>query len=79
MRLPRSVTTLFLVAAGLYLVSYPACREGNAHDQSGFCVIRELPPPYLGFEYWSEVGLALGVVATGLLIAAVMHWRNNWD
>ena len=40
---------------------------------------RELPPPYLGFEYWSEVGLALGVVATGLLIAAVMHWRNNWD
>ena len=78
MRLIRSVTTLFLVAACLYLVSYPACREGHAHDQSGFCVIRELPPPYLGFEYWSEVGLVVSVMATGLLIAAVTLWRDNW-
>jgi hypothetical protein len=78
MRPGRSVVILFLVAVCLYLVSYPACREGDAHDQSGFCVIDPfMPPPYLGFEYWSQVGLTLGVVATGLLIAAVMLWRNS--
>ena len=74
----RSVTILLLVAACLYLVSYPACQEGSAHDQSGLCVIDPfMPPPFLGFEYWSEVGIGLGGVATALLIAAMKFWRSS--
>jgi len=78
MKVNRGVTVLFLVAACLYLVSYAACGEGEAHDQSGLCVVDpSMPPPFLGFEYWSQVGIALGVGATGLLVAGVMLRRNN--
>jgi hypothetical protein len=72
------MTILLLVAPCLYCVSYAACSEGAAHDQSGLCVIDPfMRPPFLGFEHWSEVGIALGVGATGLLLAAVMLRRNN--
>lgn len=78
MKLGRGVNVLFLVAACFYLVSYAACSEGDAHDQSGLCVIDPwMPQPFLGFDYWSQVGIALGVGATGLLVASVMLQRNN--
>ncbi len=36
-----------------------------------------MPPPFLGFEYWSEVGIALGVLASGLVVAALMLARRD--
>jgi len=74
----RVVTNLFIIAVGLFLVAFFACREGSVHDQSGFCVIDPfMPPPFLGFEYWSQVGITLAVAATGMIIAALLYLRNN--
>jgi hypothetical protein len=36
-----------------------------------------MPPPFLGFEYWSELGIGLAAAATGLVIAAVLFLRNS--
>jgi hypothetical protein len=76
--LRRIITILVSIAGGLFLISYSACQEGFEHDQSGSCVIDPfMPPPFLGWEYWSQFGITLGVAATGLLIAAFMYWRND--
>lgn len=73
MVLSRTVKTLLLVAGLAFVASYTACQEGYAHDQSGFCVIDPfMPPAFLGFEHWSAVGTALTILASGLVIAAVM-------
>lgn len=32
----------------------------------------DLPPPALGFEYWTQVGIALAIVGSGLAVAAGM-------
>jgi hypothetical protein len=78
MRLGLVTRNLLIVAGCFCLVAYSAGREGYAHDQSGLCVIDlSMPPPFLGFEYWSQVGIALAVVATGMVIAVVILWRNN--
>ncbi|HYW71773.1 MAG TPA: hypothetical protein VE961_12100 [Pyrinomonadaceae bacterium] len=67
-----------MAAAAIYLISLPACREGIAHDQSGLCVIDPaMPPPFLGFEYWEQLGIALSIIATGLAVAAFVLWRND--
>ena len=74
----RTITILLSIAGGLLLISYPACQEGLEHDQSGSCVIDPfMPPPFLGCEYWSQFGLMLTVVASGLAIAALLYWRNH--
>jgi hypothetical protein len=36
-----------------------------------------MPPPFLGFAYWSTVGIVLGVLACGLLQAAIMIARED--
>ena len=78
MRPGRVVRNLLIISGSLYAISYAACREDSAHDQSGLCVIDPfMPPPFLGFEYWSEAGIALAVAATGLVVAGVIFWRNN--
>ena len=68
-------------AAKLVLVAillYAVCHEGYAHDQSALCVIDPfMTPAFLGFEYWSEVGIALATFASGLIIAAVRIGRDN--
>jgi hypothetical protein len=38
-----------------------------------------MPPPFLGFEYWTEVGVMLGVLATGLFAAVFVSVRNSSD
>jgi hypothetical protein len=70
MRVRPAIVKLLIVAAVSYVGSYLACQEGSAHDQSDFCVIDPfLPPPFLGFEYWSQVGIALAVAASGIVVA----------
>jgi hypothetical protein len=74
----RTITILVSIAGALFLISFPACQEGLEHDQSGFCVIDPfMPPPFLGWEYWTQLGITLTVAAGGFLIAAVLYWRNN--
>lgn len=64
---------LLLIAGMSGIASYKACREGDAHDQSGLCVIDfDAPPPMLGFEYWGEVGIAFGVFGSGVVVAAAI-------
>ena len=64
---------LLFVATSFLIVSYEACSEGAAHDQSGLCTINPfIPPPFLGFEEWISVGIALGVVGVGVVIGAIM-------
>jgi len=78
MQFGRHVRRLLLVAVCAFAASYAACHEGQAHEQSGFCVIDPfMPPPFLEFEYWSSVGIALGVLACGLICAAVMIARTD--
>ena len=78
MRIRRCITLLLAAALPLYAVSFFAWQEGNAHDQSGFCVIDlSMPPPFIGFEHWSQVGIALAVLATGISAAAFLIWRND--
>jgi hypothetical protein len=70
MRVRPVILKLLIVAAVSYVGSYVACQEGYAHDQSGLCVIDPfLPPPFLGFEYWGQVGIALAVAASGIVVA----------
>jgi hypothetical protein len=74
----RTVKRLVLIAACSSIASFVSCQEGDAHDQSGLCVIDPfMPPPFLGFEYWSTVGIVLGVLACGLLHAAIMIARED--
>jgi hypothetical protein len=78
MGLGRSIARLLLTGAFFYLISIPACREGFSHDQSGFCVIDfSMPPPALGFEYWTETGFFIALIGTGLMVAAYLLWRHN--
>jgi len=80
MTLGRRIARLLLGGAAFYLIAIPACNEGISHDQSGFCVIDPfMPPPFLGFEYWTETGLMLAVFATGIVVAAFLFWRNDPD
>ena len=65
-------------AAYLVPLSYEACREGSAHDQSWSCMPVDMPPPFLGFEYWDQVGIALLVLIAGLVIAAVLIARDSY-
>jgi hypothetical protein len=68
-----AVKKLLLLGICCSIAACAACQEGVAHDQSGLCVIDfNMPPPFLGFEYWSQVGIALGTLASGLIIAAGM-------
>jgi hypothetical protein len=74
----RYVRRLLLVAVCAITASYASCHEGETHDQSGLCVIDPfMPPPFLEFEYWSSVGIALGVLAGGLICAAIMIAKND--
>jgi hypothetical protein len=68
---------LLLSGAAFWLISIPACSEGISHDQSGLCEILPMPPPFLGFEYWTETGFALVVIGAGLIVAAYLLWRHN--
>jgi len=78
MTLGRSIARLLLSGAAFYLISIPACQEGFAHDQSGLCMIDEsMPPPFLGFEYWTQTGLFLALFGSGLIVAAYLLWRHN--
>ena len=80
MQLGRRIAILSLCSAVFSLISFFACREGAAHDQSGSCVIDfSAPPPFLGFEHWTEIGIVLGVVASGLLCAVFLSVRNSSD
>ena len=80
MQLGRRIAVLYLSGALLFLISFHACREGAAHDQSGLCMPDPfMPPPFLGFEYWSEVGIMLGVCAAGLFVAVFLSVRNSSD
>ncbi len=79
MQLGRRIAILLSCAAFLFPISIAAGREGFAHDQSFFCEIVDLPPPFLGFEYWTETGFMLGVFATGLIVAAFLSVRNSSD
>jgi hypothetical protein len=64
---------LLFVATSFLIVSFEACSEGAAHDQSGLCTINPfIPPPFLGFKDWINVGVALGVVGFGVVIGAIM-------
>ena len=73
MTLGRPVRVMLLTATILFVVSHAACEEGSEHDQSGLCVIDPfMAPAFLGFEYWSTVGITLGVVASGLVLASIM-------
>lgn len=77
MTLGRPVRVRLLTATFLFVVSHAACEEGFEHDQSRLCVINFsvdafMEPAFLGFEYWSTMGITLGVVASGLVIAAIM-------
>ena len=60
------------------VVSHAACEEGLEHEQSGQCVIDPfMAPAFLGFEYWKTVGITLGVVASGLVVASIMLARAD--
>ena len=75
------VKRVLRTAAYLVPLSYEACREGFAHDQSSSCTPdfdRALLPPFLGFEYWDQVGIALLVLIAGLVIAAVLLARDSY-
>ena len=80
MQLGRRIAVLFLCSAFLFPISFLACREGAAHDQSGLCEIDiSGPPPFLGFEHWTEMGIMLGVLAAGLFVAVFLSVRNSSD
>jgi len=36
-----------------------------------------MPPPFLGFEYWEQVGIALSVLAAGVIIAVRMLTKSD--
>ena len=74
----RNVKRLLLFAACSSLASFVTCQEGYEHDQSGLCEIDPfMPPPFLGFESWSSVGIVLAVLACGLFLGAIMIAREN--
>lgn len=74
----RTVKALLSAAVLLFFISHVACEEGGEHDQSGFCVIDPyMPPPFLGFEHWVTLGVTLAVLASGLVIAAIMLYRAH--
>lgn len=80
MQLRGRIVILLLCSAFLFPISFLACREGVAHDQTGLCELDiSAPPPFLGFEYWTEVGVILGVLATGLVVAVFVTARNSSD
>jgi hypothetical protein len=79
MRLGRRITVLLLCSAILFLFSWLACHEGSAYDQSGCVLDLSLPPPVLGFEYWGESGIMLGVFGMGLVVAVFLSVRNSAD
>jgi hypothetical protein len=75
------VKKLLRTVAYLVPLSYEACREGFAHDRSSSCMPdfdRALRPPFLGFECWEQVGIALLVLIAGLVIAAVLIARDSY-
>jgi len=72
------VNWLVLLSALCGIAAIAACEEGAAHDQSGSCVIDPyMPPPFLGFEYWEQVGIALSVLAAGVIIAVRMLTKSD--
>ena len=80
MHFSRTVKALLSAAVLLFVISHVACEEGGEHDQSGFCVIDPfMAPAFLGFEHWKTVGITLGVVASGLVIAAIMLDRADYN
>lgn len=78
MTVRRPVRVILLTATFLFVVSHAACEEGFEHDQSGLCVIDPfMAPAFLGFEHWSTVGIAMGVVASGLVVASIKLARAD--
>ena len=78
MTLGRPVKIMLLAATLLFVVSHAACEEGLEHDQSGLCMIDpSMTPAFLGFEHWSTVGITLGIVASGLVLASIMLARAD--
>ena len=74
----REVERLLVVAFYCSVASLAACKEGIAHDRAGLCVIDPfMPPAFLGFAYWEQVGIGFAVVAAGVLIAAGMLVRHK--
>jgi hypothetical protein len=64
------------IVSNLFLFSYHACKEGAAHDRYTGCVISfdetfPPPPPFLGFEYWTSVGVALALFGIGVLVGTI--------
>lgn len=60
--LNRTISLLFLMAILTAIASYAACSEGVEHDQSGCVIDLSLRPPFFGFEYWQQVGIALALL-----------------
>lgn len=75
----RTLKWLFFVAANLFVLSFKACNESFKYDQSSNCVIiideTLIKPP--GYELLWPIGVASGICATGLCIAALNLWRGN--
>ena len=70
MRALRTPARLLILALLLFIASFAACAEGISHDQSGSCVLDPfMPPPFLGYEHWQAVGIALATAASGLILA----------
>jgi hypothetical protein len=60
------------IVPNLFLLSYQACKEGAAHDYRGCVFDVTVPPPFLGFEYWTSVGIALAFSGVGVLIGTIL-------
>ncbi|HET6862275.1 MAG TPA: hypothetical protein VFH91_04485 [Pyrinomonadaceae bacterium] len=74
-----SVRVLLFIGSNLLLLSYKACEEGDAHLSYSCVPVSDASPPFLGFGEWISVGIFLFVVASGVLVSAVMiltqHYR----
>jgi|GEM_PF-3134875 len=65
------------IVPNLFLFSYQACKEGVAHDRYSGCVVNfdesfPLIPPFLGFEYWTTVGIALALLGIGMSVGTFL-------
>lgn len=71
MKISSTASTILVLSGAAFSLSLKATQEGIETSVCDWCCVIEPPlhPPFLGFEYWSEVGTVLFVLSFGFVLA----------
>jgi|SRR6185369_11666941 len=72
-----TVRVLLFIGSNLFLLSYQACEEADAHDYYSCVPVNDAPPSVLGLEGWITVCIFLFVMASGFILSALLVFTRN--